>query len=344
MTSPEAVRVGLAGLGRFGSLHARILSQLGNVDLAVVCDPNPAARDWASNDLGVTNLVESFDELLDQPDLDAIFIVTPEDLHAEHALKAIERGLPIFMEKPLSINVRDAAVVVERAKSADIYVQIGFVLRFDAQHAMLQSRIVNGQLGELITIRAKRNCSREWFPIYGDRAHTVYETIIHDIDLMLWLTANRVRRVYALDRNVSGLTYPDALVATMLLENGTIVTLETSWFVPAGAPRNILAGEWTGTIDSELEIVGTKQSARFRLLDSGLVVTSSDAVDQPEVGLWPEVYGSIGGALRLEDEHFVICVKSGSPSTIASLNDALHGLEVAEAIVRSAREGTEIHL
>lgn len=344
MSSQERVRVGLAGLGRFGSLHARILSRLGEAELVAVCDPNPDARSRAQRDLHVPQSFESFDELLAVPNLDAVFIVTPEDVHAGQALTAIAHGLPTFMEKPLSTNVRDAARVVESAAAAGVFVQVGFVLRFDALHAMLRSRIADGQFGELVTIRAKRNCSRSWFSIYGDRAHTVYETIIHDIDLVLWFTGSRVKRVYALDRYISGLRHPDALVATLQLENGTMATLETSWFVPEGAPRNVLAGEWTGTIDAEFEIIGTEQSARYRLLDSGLTLAANDAIHQPDVGLWPEVYGSIGGALRLEDEHFISCVRAGTPSPIASIEDALHGLQVAEAIVRSATEQTEIRL
>jgi predicted dehydrogenase len=248
------------------------------------------------------------------------------------------------MEKPLSTSAADAGAIAERASAAKVFLQIGFVLRFDAQHAMLRSRIADGQLGELVTIRCKRNCSRDWFAGYGERAHTVFETMIHDIDLVLWFTGSRVKRVHALDRNISGLRFPDALIATLQLENGAMALLETSWFVPAGGPQNVLAGDWTGTIDAEFEIVGTEQTARYRLLDSGLTIASNDAVQHPEVGLWPDVYGSIGGALRLEDEHFITCVRSGSPSSIASLEDALHGLQVAEAIARSATEGTEIRL
>lgn len=344
MSSRERTRVALAGLGRFGALHGRILKRLGDVELVAACDPDAAARRWATEDLGIPLVVEGYDQLLALPALDAIFIITPEDLHTDHALAAIERGLPLFMEKPLSTSAIEAATVVGRARAANVYLQVGFVLRFDAQHAMLRSRVAEGQLGEIVTIRSKRNCSRDWFAGYGERAHTAFETMIHDIDLVLWFTGSRVRRVYALDRNISGLRYPDALVATLQLDNGAMALLETSWFVPAGGPQNVLAGDWTGTIDAELEIVGTEGSARYQLLDSGLTIASSHAVHHPEVGLWPEVYGSIGGALRLEDEHFIHCVRSGQPSPIASLDEALHGLQVAEAIVQSATEQMEVWL
>lgn len=344
MHSSDQIRVGLAGLGQFGSLHARILSQLGTVDLVAVCDPRADARSWAMKTLGVPTAVATFEELLAIPNLDALFIVTPEDRHTDHVLAALSLGIPIFMEKPLSTSSAKAHEIVAAVHQAGTFLQIGFVVRFDAQHAMLHSRIAAGELGSIVSFRAKRNCSKSWRQVYGDRAHTVYETIIHDIDLLLWFTQSRCRTVYAVERNVDGMTYPDALMATLRLEDGTIATLETSWFVPDHAPQNVLAGTWTGTIDAEFEIVGTEQSARYRLLDSGMSIATADRILHPEVGLWPDVYGSIGGALRLEDEHFISCVRAGNPSSIASLDDALHGLEVAEAIVTSAAAGREISL
>jgi predicted dehydrogenase len=342
MKKSSAIRVGLAGLGRFGSLHARILSSSGAAELIAVCDPDPVRREWAIETLGVPKAVESFEELARTPDLDCLFIVTPEDLHASHALRALDLGIPIFMEKPLATNTADAHAIVAKATASGIPLQIGFVLRFDAQHAMLAARIQSGEFGPIVSIRAKRNCSQSWFAIYGDRAHTVYETIIHDIDLILWYTGSRCRTVYAAQRHLTGHTYPDALLAILQFENGAMATLESSWLVPDSAPRNVDAGDWSGTIDAELEVIGTKQSTRYRMLDSGMVVTSGQHSIHPETGLWPEVHGAIGGALRLEVEHFLACVRTARASNVASLPDTLHGLEIAEAIVRSAETGAEI--
>jgi predicted dehydrogenase len=292
----------------------------------------------------VNSAVATFDELLDIEGLDAVYIVTPEETHAEQALKAIARGIPVFMEKPIATSASDAARVYEAARSAHVYVQVGFVLRFDAQHAMIRARLDAGEFGDIATLRTKRSCSKDWFPIYGDRAHTVYETVIHDIDLILWFTGSRVKSVFAVQRFVTGRTYPDSLVATLQLENGAVAMLETNWLIPATAPQNVTTPDWSGTIDAEWELVGVNQAARYRLLDSGVSIAASSGVIQPEVGLWPDVYGSIGGALRLEDEHFIRCVQAGVPSPIASLEDAFHGLQVAEAVIQSATSETLVTL
>jgi predicted dehydrogenase len=273
-----------------------------------------------------------------------VFIVTPEATHEELAPLVIERGLPIFMEKPLATSAAAGATVLALAEERGIFLQLGFVLRFEAQHALLKQELAAGTFGEIIMARVKRNCTRDWIADYGDRAHLVHETTIHDIDLLLWFFQNRCTSVYAVDRRISGYRNPDALMAILTFENGAVATLETGWVVPQGAPANTLTDTWHGTIDAELEIAGTEQSARLHILESGLQIWTSSLVKAPDPGLWPEVHGAIAGALRAEDAHFIECVRTGVPSPVASVTDALEGLRIGEAIIASAASGEVVRL
>lgn len=343
-TGNGPVRIGLVGLGNFGQLHAAVLGSLATAKIVAMCDPRADVLAEAADRHGVEGRYTSLDAMLERTDLDAVYLVTPEHLHTEHAEKVIARGLPIFLEKPLSVTSAEGDRIAASAKAAGVYLQIGFVVRFETQHAFLKRELDAGAFGDLVTLRVKRSCSRAWFATYGDRAHTVYETIIHDIDLLLWFVGQPVTKVYAVERNHTGMRYPDALVAILQFANGTVATVETSWFVPDRAPVNVLAGDWSGTIDAELSIVGTKQTANLNILKSGLELWSDDRVTQPEPGLWPEVHGRIGGALLAEDAHFLDRVATGTPSTVTSVADAVAGLRIAEALVQSAAEGREITL
>jgi predicted dehydrogenase len=209
---------------------------------------------------------------------------------------------------------------------------------------LLKSEIDRGALGQVISLRAKRNVSKAWFPDYGDRAHTIYETTIHDIDLLLWYASSPITRVQAIERHPSGLRYPDGCWALVEFESGAVGILETSWLVPTGAPANVVTPDWRGTIDSEIEVIGEVGTGRIRLLDAPLSLWSAGFTAAPETGLWPEVSGSIGGALRGEDAHFVDRVCRGAPESITSVSDAVMGLRVAEAIVTSAASGTVVEL
>ena len=344
MGSNEPLRVGLAGLGRFGKLHAAVLGALPDVDLAAICDPRedevaamlgryPDARGFGD-----------FESMLAASALDALFIVTPEQLHAEQVRAALRRGIAVFVEKPLALTAEDAAELVTIASSADLPLQVGFILRFDVQHSLLKAALARGDLGDVVSIRAKRNTSRAWFSDYGDRTHTMYETAIHDVDLLLWYAASPVIRVVAVDRNISGMRYPDGCWALLEFASGAIGMIETSWFVPAGAPANVVTPAWRGTIDAELEVVGSAGTSRVRLLDGPLSLWSADFSAISEAGLWPEIGGSVGGALREEDAHFLRRVRSGAPESIASVADAPAGLGVIEAVVASAALGSPVEL
>jgi predicted dehydrogenase len=340
----DMVRAGIAGLGRFGKLHAGVLARFPHVVITAVCDPVQAEREAAVARFPGATAYADLDAMLAGSALDCLFLISPEQFHGEHARQAIAHRLPTFLEKPLATTADEGATIARLAGEADVFLQIGFVLRFDTQHAHLKREIESGRFGDLVTLRFKRNCSRTWFETYGDRAHSVHETIIHDFDLAVWFTGSRAKKVYAVERHLSGLTYPDACVAIVQFENGSICTFETSWLIPERAPANVLTETWHGTIDSELEIVGTRQSARLRTLDSSLQIWTDDVTKHPEPGLWPEVYGQIAGALREEDAHFIDCVQRNQLSTVTSVDDAVEGLRIAEAIIESASTDREVVL
>jgi myo-inositol 2-dehydrogenase / D-chiro-inositol 1-dehydrogenase len=338
------VKVGLAGLGRFGKLHASILASLPGVRLEAISDPLQAEVASLSSAYSVPLAFDSFRAMLTGANLDCVFIVTPEDLHAEMVRDAVESGLPTFVEKPLATKSSIGAGLSAAAREARVHLQVGFVLRFESLHATLKSEIDGGKFGRIVTVHAKRNCTRQWFDDYGDRAHSVHETIIHDIDLLLWLLRSRCERVYAAQRFISGHKFPDATVAMLQFADGTVALMETSWLVPERAPANVLTDDWHGTIDSELEIIGEHRTARLKLLESGLEIWADDVPRHPEVALWPEINGRIGGALRAEDAYFIEAVRAGSHAGITSVEDAVHGLQIAEAIIESANECREVAL
>jgi predicted dehydrogenase len=336
------IRIGLAGLGRFGTLHAAVLGRLPGARLAAVCDPVAAEVEAVAARHDVPGRFADYGRMLAEAALDAVVLVTPEPLHAEQALAALARRLPVFLEKPLATTHAEGRRVVEAAAAAGVPVQVGYLLRFDVQHALLHREIAAGRFGPLVSLRAKRNVSRAWFADYGDRVHPVHETSIHDLDLLLWYAASPVERVYAVARNLSGRRYPDACFALLRFASGAVGYLETSWLVPAGAPANVLTPTWHGTIDAELEVVGTERSARLRLLDASLALWTPDLAAHPDAALWPELHGQIAGALREELAHFLARVRTGAPSPVVSLPDALEGLRVAEAIVESTETGREV--
>lgn len=338
------MRVGLAGLGRFGKLHLAVLQRLAGVDLVAICDPRPDEVAAVTSRNNAVAGFSDFESMLDGSTLDAVFIVTPEPLHPEQALAAISRGIAAFVEKPLAMTAAEGERISSAAQAADVPLQVGFVLRFDVQHALLKSQIARGDLGAVVSLRTKRNVSKAWFPDFGDRAHPIHETAIHDLDLLLWYAASPVTRVQAIARNLSGMRYPDGCWALLEFASGAVGIVETSWFIPAGAPANVVTPTWRGTIDAEIEVVGRAGTGRIRLLDAPLSLWTPDYTAMPETGLWPEIAGAVAGALREEDAHFIARVRGRLPESTASVADAVAGLRIAEAVIASAQSGESVEI
>lgn len=345
----DDIRIALAGLGRFGARHARVAEQTPGVDLVAVAEPSPSgAERVAELAPGAAHFSDAI-QMLDEVRPDAIVIVSPEDTHAGIAQAAFERGIHVFSEKPLATSVSEAGRLVRMAAERGLVYQVGFLLRYEPRHATLAERISQGALGDIASVRAKRNCSRVWFEDYGSRVHPVYETLIHDIDLVLWMTGQRAVSVRAWERRFLERDVPETLIVILELERGTLVQLESVWLVPEGARATVdgwgeAGGSGGGAIDATFEIIGVDGLASVTTYEDSLSIATRHSATIPDVVMWPELGGAMVGALREEMWDFYSRVRGEDGRGIASIEDALHGQEIAEAIVTSGAEARTVEL
>jgi predicted dehydrogenase len=122
------------------------------------------------------------------------------------------------------------------AAASGTLLHTGLIFRYELQHALLKEELAAGHFGELVSIRVKRNLSAAWFSAVADRAHTVFESLIHDLDLLLWLSSSPATRVMAMERRFGTHQSPEGCYAPIELASGCVAMVETSWFVPRQAP------------------------------------------------------------------------------------------------------------
>ena len=344
MDTSAPLRVGLVGVGRFGQLHAAVLAALPEVHLAAIAEASAERRNQVADRHAVAARYASAEELFADPSLEAFVIVTPDEQHASQGLQAVATGKPVFIEKPLAASWQEADHLQQAAAASGSLLQTGLILRYELQHGLLQEQVAAGSFGELVSLRVKRNCSAAWFEGVADRAHTVFETLIHDIDLLLWFSGSHATRVMAMERRFGSHLSPEGCFALIQFASGCVGIAETSWFVPAQAPANVITDTWQGTIDAELAVVGTRRTAQLRLLDGPLQIWGEQRQHCPDGLLWPQRQGRVLGALQEELRDFISAARSGLPSATASLSQAVEGLRIAEAIVESARSGQAVTL
>jgi predicted dehydrogenase len=208
-------------------------------------------------------------------------------------------------------------------------------LRFEPRYRAIQEVIARGELGELVSLSARR---ATWLPegrVYGSQTLLELCLGVHDLDVMRWC-AGEIDRVYA--EAAPGLRSGgnvDAVVATIRFSSGAIGVLELSWALP----------ERTGVAwDTRFDCVGREGSvyAELRGTDPGRVGSTGDLL--PDLSYTFEIEGVPGGVVRVQDEHFLRAVRDPQQWPGASLYDARRAVEAALALGESASRGVAVNL
>lgn len=329
-------RVLLVGAGRFGALHGRAWKEAG-VELVGVCDLDLARLAEVARRLEVkesgTDAAEMFVRL--QPDI--AVVASDESTHSCLSLLALKAGAHVFVEKPLALSAGQAWEVHRTASSADREVVVGQISRFSVSHQRLRDGVRAGRIGRLCALRLRRDFSRAWFQSFGSRVHPVWESCIHDVDIAVAIADERVRRVTAVQSEAAGDAAPSIVSAHLEFRDGVIATIESAWLVPASAPDTLNVGplELVGSIIAEAEVLGLDGVMRHRLPDEGVVEWTSEGASAPDLSLWPEVDGRIGGALRREVSYALDVFAGRRAPDLVPLEAVCWAVEATEAIERS---------
>jgi len=258
---------------------------------------------------------------------------------------AIARGCDVFVEKPFALSREAAERTAAAAVAGGREVVVGQISRFAQPYRYLRSTLQEGLLGELWATRLRRDFSRAWFADFGDRVHPVWESCIHDIDLAVFLHGEAATQVYASESRAAGDAAPGVISAIVTFGSGATSTIESAWTVPARGPQS-LAGllALDGTIDGEAQVIGSLGTARQRLIGDALTVWTDELSLAPDLSLWPEEDGRVGGALRTEIAYAAAVFRRERPNTLMPLEQAVWGVAIAEAMVASARSGRPVSL
>lgn len=216
------LRVGIVGLGKFGCAHLRAWQHLESqidVKIAGVYDHNPEKVQKIKEQFGVKPF-NSFEELLYA--CDAVDIVTPTNTHYVYAIEAILGGKHVFIEKPMTTNLREAEKLVAEIKKTGVKAQIGYIERFNAAFITLSELTANLPVYYMSATRESPFSTR------GTEVSVVLDLMSHDIDLIL----NLLKKVAINNVSASGMAVfsPQIDIAEARIEfaNGAIATLRAS--------------------------------------------------------------------------------------------------------------------
>jgi predicted dehydrogenase len=331
-------KVAVIGAGFMGSMHAAIFARELRAELVAVVDKNlDLARSVAARFPGA-KAYAGHDELIVAERLDLVSICTPDHLHLEPALAIAEKGINLFIEKPIASRLEEGEAIVEAARRAGVKLGIGYLLRFDPRYSAARELIRAGKIGDPIHMYARRNSARTEGPKrYGGTLPLALHVTVHDVDLVLWmLEGQEPVTVYAqqTDKLLGPIGTQDTIAALVRFSGGTLVNFESAWSLPGGARY---------MIDARLELLGTQGSFEVQCGDSGLYFADNQSSREIDTQHWPSHGNEVGGGLRLQLAS-VLDRLDGGPSPVATGEDALRSLALTWAMMRSAESGEIVRL
>ncbi|HEX3909936.1 MAG TPA: Gfo/Idh/MocA family oxidoreductase [Solirubrobacteraceae bacterium] len=319
------VRVGVVGLGYWGPNIARNLAAIEGCELRWLCDADEQARERLAASFPSARTTGELDELLQDPELDAVALATPVPTHAELAVAVARAGKHCFVEKPLATNALDAEAAVAAAAEAETVLMVGHLLEYHPAVARLKALLQEDALGQL-------------FYIYGNRLNlgklradenALWSLGAHDVSVVLHLIGEEPDECLAHGASYVREGIEDVVFCYLRFPSGIVAHLHLSWLDPHKERR--------------MTVVGSKRMATFDdMLVEGKLSVYDKGFDE-DTRSWGEYIMRSGDVfsprianaepLRLECEHFVECVRSGQTPR----SDGESGLRVVRVLERLQR-------
>ncbi len=299
----EKIKIGVIGVGSLGIHHARIYSQMANVELVGVCDIDSRKGGKIARKYHTTYFAD-YKDLFGK--VDGVSIVTPTVTHREVAEAFLKEGIHVLVEKPITKTLPDADELLKAASAKNLILQVGHIERFNSGIIAIRSIANNPRFIECHRLSPFKKRSLD--------VGVVLDLMIHDIDIILDFVNSKVSRIDSL--GVKILTpYEDLANVRLEFENGAVCNITASR-VANKTMRKIRFFQEDAYISLDYE----KQEALIYRKSGTHITRKRLSIKKKE-------------PLLLELSDFVNCIKEGSPPLVSG-REAREALRVALEITR----------
>lgn len=274
--SGASIGVGVAGAGAIVRLtHLPALQALDGIEPVAVLDADPGRAAEVAAQLDRATPYQELDAMLDDPRVDAVLIALPNDLHAEVAIAAAQRGKHVFCEKPLAMSPGEGRRMVEAARDAAVVLQVGFNQRYWPQVQMARRLIDEGVVGTLHAFRSVYSESAKVYPaktryrydLARSGGASIIDLAIHRIDLARYLLGDVVEVCATIDHRVLEERVDDNVFMLLRFASGATGVISSDRFSPMVSNATDLFGD-EGTIHLSTETINPFQSEPLAVASS----------------------------------------------------------------------------
>jgi myo-inositol 2-dehydrogenase/D-chiro-inositol 1-dehydrogenase len=336
----DTIRVCLIGCGRAGMIHAR--SYMGGIkgaELAALCDPAEEGLKAASETTGVSKIYQNWQDVIKDPEIDAVIVVTPTQFHHDIVIAAANAGKHVFCEKPMASDEQECEEMIQACKKNHVKLQLGFMRRFDKSFRRAKELLDSGEVGSPALIKSNTygpSEPKEWMYDVRKNYGPIGEVNSHDFDTVRWYAGSEVKMIHVIGNNFrspeKAQEYPeyyDTCSVLLEFENGVLGMITGAQYVKYG-------------YDSRAEILGTKGIIKVGSQNANSVEVAKEGMElkADSMDSWRTLFRD---AYVTEDQAFIECIQKDTKPPVSG-EDGKKALILVNEGLRSLLEHRPVYL
>ena len=337
-TPSHVIRFGVIGYGYWGPNIVRNLGSLPGACIASLCDKNGRALLRAAQAYPGLKLSSDSAELISSPLIDAIAVITPVWTHYGLAKAALEHGKHVFVEKPFTSTVAQAAELIELAEKRNLRIMVDHTFLFTGAVTKIRQLIDNGTLGSLYYY----DSTRVNLGLFQHDINVIWDLAPHDLSIMDFLIKARPEAISATgQRHLNG--YEDVAFITVYFPERLIAHINVNWLSPVKVRTTLIGGEKKMLVWNDLDT-----DEKLKVYDKGVDICTTQDVYELLVSyrsgdMWAPQVEQVE-ALKIELQSFLDSITHNQPV----INDGPAGLQVVRMLEAAstsvARKGELVYL
>lgn len=342
------INIGIIGFGRMGITHYSIINSHPDVVITAIADASSMMLNMIKKYINGLHTYNDYNELFEKENLDAVIICTPPTLHYPVAIKAAEKGIHVFSEKPFTTVKKLADELVSVFEQKNLVNQVGYVNRFNDIFQAVKSYIDDGVIGDVIRFKSemysrtitKSEDGNTWRDSRENGGGAVFEVASHAIDLVNYLVGKPDKVTGSSLTQIFSKNVEDAVNATFLYKNGISGTLNVNW-----------SDESYRKPTNKIEVFGSKGKIQADQHSFKVFLKN----ELPEYNLhegWnaryitdvfkPVSFYVRGNEFTSQLYQFIECIQNQQLTNLCTFRDATKTLEIIEAIFNDYEQSGKI--
>ncbi len=328
------VTLGQIGVGVWGKNHLRNYSMMNECRVKICCDKNKKVLDMVKSDYkGEIRTTCDPEDIFNDPQIDGVVIATLPDTHAALAIKAMNSGKHVFIEKPLAMSTAEGVRIKKAAEKSKKICMVGHILLYHPAVLALKKYINNGYLGDILYIYSSRvNLGQ-----VRKEENALWSLTSHDISVVLYLLGKFPESVSAVGASYLRKNIDDVVFVNLFFANNKIAHIHASWLDPHKIRQFTVVGSKKMAVFNDMEA-----SEKLKIYDKGfdkimdknsyesfLAIRSGDVLS-------PKI--DIEEPLKRECMYFLKCINDNR-QPLTNVNNGIEVLKILEAAQKSLDSG-----